>query len=328
MLNEAGPTFDLAEGGLLLAFVRSLSVMALFSAYGALLFRAIVAPRAFDRMPRELVARTDGELRRLIWASLAVEASALIAWLVIEAGVLAEAPNLRASLAAVVPVLSKTTFGHVILMQFAATLATVAALGGGRAMLRWRLAAGIAALATLLHAGHSHALAMAHGLSILLASDGLHLLCAGAWLGGLVPLLLVVRAAPPRAGAIAARDFSPLGKLCLYGLVASAAYQAYALLGGIAGLLGTACGWMATLKAALFVVLFGFAWINRYRLAPALLGEDADVARRALVRSITLQTVFGLAVVIAAGLLSSLPPGLHAQPIWRGSAHTNTSGRP
>ncbi|MEI9984950.1 MAG: hypothetical protein WDN69_18135 [Aliidongia sp.] len=33
MPNGALPPFDLAEGGLLLAFVRSLSVMALFSAY-------------------------------------------------------------------------------------------------------------------------------------------------------------------------------------------------------------------------------------------------------------------------------------------------------
>src|SRR5579863_9103902 len=105
MMNEAIPTFDLAEGGLLLALIRSLSVAALFSAYGALLFRAVVAPRAFDGMAGELVAQTDGELRRLIWASLAIQAFALIAWLVIEAGVLAEAANLRASLAAVVPVL-------------------------------------------------------------------------------------------------------------------------------------------------------------------------------------------------------------------------------
>jgi putative copper export protein len=114
-------------------------------------------------------------------------------------------------------------------------------------------------------------------LSILLVSDGVHLLCAGAWLGGLPPLLLIVRAAPPEAGAVAARDFSPLGKLCLYGLVGSAACQGWELLGGFAGLFGTAYGWMALVKAMLFAVLFGFAWINRYRLAPALLGDYADI---------------------------------------------------
>jgi putative copper resistance protein D len=328
MLNGSVPLLDLAEGGLLLAFIRSLSVIALFSIYGTLLFRVVVAPRAFGRMSVELGARIQGQLLRLIWISLAIEALALVVWLVIEAGIFVEAPSLRATLIAVWPVLSKTAFGHVMLMQLAALLATIAVLGRGLDMLRWRLAACMAALATLLHEGHSHALAMAHGLSILLISEGLHLLCAGAWLGGLLPLLLVTQAATHETAARAARDFSPLGKLCLYGLVASAAYQGWVLLGSVAGLLGTAYGWMATEKAALFVVLFGFAWINRYRLAPALLGEDADVARRALVRSIALQTVFGLAVVVAAGLLSSLPPGLHTQPARRNSVDTNTSDRP
>lgn len=316
MLNGATPPFNLDEGGLLLAFVRSLSVIALFSAYGALLFRVVVAPHAFDRMATEQVVQVDGQFRRLIWVSLAIEAVALVAWLVIEAGVFAEAPNLRASLAAVAPVLSKTMFGHVILMQLAVLFATVVALGRGGVILRWRAAAGLAVLATLLHAGHSHALAMDRGPSLLLVSQGLHLLCAGAWLGGLLPLLLVVRVAPPRAGATAARYFSPLGKLCLYGLAVSAAYQGWTFLGGVAGLFGTAYGWMAMVKTVLFIVLFGLAWINRYRLAPALLIEDGDLAKRVLVRSIALQTGFGLTIIVAAGLLSSLPPGLHTQPIW------------
>jgi hypothetical protein len=76
---------------------------------------------------------------------------------------------------------------------------------------------------------------------------------------------------------------------------------------------------MAIVKATLFAVLFGFAWINRYRLAPALLGEAPDIAKRVLVRSIALQTIFGLAIVVAAGILSSVPPGLHTQSTWRGS---------
>src|SRR6202034_1896360 len=102
--------------------------------------------------------------------------------------------------------------------------------------------------------------------------------------------------APPEAGATAARYFSPMGKLCLYGLVVSAAYQGWSLLGGAAGVIGSAYGWMAIVKAALFAVLFGFAWINRYRLAPALLNAYGDGATRVLVRSIALQTGFGLTI--------------------------------
>jgi putative copper export protein len=116
-----------------------------------------------------------------------------------------------------------------------------------------------------------------------------------------------------------------LGKLCLCGLVVSAAYQGWELLGGVAGLLGTAYGWMAMVKATLFAVLFGFAWINRYRLAPALSGDHAEVAKRVLVRSIAIQTSFGLAIVMAAGLLSSLPPGVHTHPSGKPQPDANRS---
>ncbi|HVJ55638.1 MAG TPA: CopD family protein [Aliidongia sp.] len=315
MPNGMSIPFDLAEGGLLLAFIRGLSVTALFSAFGTLLFGALVAPRAFVRMEPDNAARIERVLKRLVWASLAVETAALIAWLVVESGLLADATDLEGSFAAVGPVLSETAFGHLVALQLAVIPVIAAALaGGGR--FRWPAAAGLAALATLLQAGHSHALAMEQGPSLLLVSDGLHLLSAGAWLGGLVPLLLLVRMAPPKAGATAARYFSPLGKLCIYGLLASAVYQAWALLGGIPGLVGTAYGRMVLVKLALFVVLFGFAWLNRYRLAPALLRDNGAEAKRALILSIALQTGFGLAVVIAAGILSSLPPGLHTQPVW------------
>src|SRR5579859_1855374 len=251
MLESAVPAFDLAEGGLPLAFVRSLSVMALFSAYGTLVFRVFVAPRAAGRMAPEEASGIDRRLHRLVLASLAVDAAALVVWLVAEAGILADATSFADRLAALRPVLSATEFGHLILLQLAAALATALVLGRSAGPFRIRVAAGIAALATLLQVGHSHAIAMGD-VPVLLVSDGVHLLCAGAWLGGLVPLLMLVRDAPPKAGATAARWFSPLGKLCLYGMVASAAWQAWVLLGGVPGLVGTGYGWVALVKAALF----------------------------------------------------------------------------
>ena len=314
MLNGALPSFDLAEGGLPLALLRSLSVAALFSAYGTLLFRAVVAPKAYEKMAAAEVRRIDLRLRRLAGTSLAVQAVALLAWLVVEAGIIAGADSLQERLAALLPVLETTLFGHVMLLQLAGVVAVALALQRDV-----RLSAGLAAVATVLQVGHSHAIAMDCD-ALLVVSDGVHLLCAGAWLGGLVPLLMLVQAAAPKAGCTAARWFSPLGKLCLYGMVVTAAIQGWELLGGWAGLVGAAYGWMALIKGALFGVLFGFAWFNRYRFAPALLGEDSTRAKRVLVRSIALQTGFGLAVIAAAGILSSLPPGFHTQLVWPFSA--------
>ena len=317
MLNGALPFFTLAECGVPLILVRSLSVAALFSAYGTLVFRAVVVPRCVQRLPADQRSAIDRMLRHLVWGSLAVDLLALAAWLIAEAGVLAEAGDPAGALAAVWPVATDTTFGYLLLAQLAAVPLVALALGRGGSEPRWRAAAMLSAAAVLLQAGHSHALAIAPGVSVLLVSQGLHLLSAGAWLGGLAPLLLTVRAAPPQAGAFACRWFSPLGKLCLYVLVATIAYQGWELLGGIPGLVGSAYGWMAMLKGVLFGILFGFAWLNRYRFAPALRHEAGGAAaKRLLIRSIAVQTGFGIAVVFAAGFLASYPPGLHTQPVW------------
>jgi mono/diheme cytochrome c family protein len=126
----------------------------------------------------------------------------------------------------------------------------------------------------------------------------------------------VLRALPPKSGALVARRFSPLGQLCVAGLVLSAGFQFWVMIGGLPGLLGTAYGWIALLKAFLLLALLSFAAANRYRLTPALLRTGAPTASRALVRSIAWETGTGLLVVLAASVLSSLPPSMHVQPVW------------
>ena len=202
-------------------------------------------------------------------------------------------------------------FGHVLLAQF---LAVSAAAWAVRRHLRAAL--GLSAAALLLQAGHGHALSMEGGPSLLLLAALLHLLSAGAWIGGLPPLLVVVRDMPPRVGALAARWFSPLGKACVVGMVLSSAVQFAGLVGGLPGLVGTAYGWTASAKLGLLGLLFAFAVANRYRLAPALMRNAPEAARRRLLRAIAVQTGFGVLTVLAAGVLSSLPPAVHEQPSW------------
>jgi putative copper export protein len=60
--------------------------------------------------------------------------------------------------------------------------------------------------------------------------------------------------------------------------------------------------------------LFGFAMLNRYQLAPALLGTEAARARRVLLRSLAWQTGCGGAILMAAALLSQLQPGMKMPP--------------
>jgi putative copper export protein/mono/diheme cytochrome c family protein len=309
------PPFDL-QGGIGLAAARDASVTALLSTFGTVVFRTLVVEKAFARMPQACVGRVKRTCLWLAQASLAATLLGTLVWLVTQAAYMADAESVGAAFAAVPTVLRSTTFGHVVLLQLATLLVLAAVLGWRDRTRRLRVALAVATLAVALEAGHSHAFSMVEGPSWLLACDILHLVGAGAWLGGLLPLLLVVRMAPPQAGAITARWFSPLGKWCVGVLVLSAAVQGWVLVASMPGLIGTAYGWLVLVKTGLFAVLLGFAWVNRYRFAPALMGTAPEAARRALLRSIVLQSGAALAIVIAAVVLSELPPAMHLQSLW------------
>lgn len=313
MLNGALPVFGLDQSGVRLALVRGVTVASLLSLFGALVFRSVVMPSALRGLPALEAAALTVPLRRWTSLTLGVALACLLIWVPLQSGAMAGASTQAGVAAAVPTVLAGTSFGHLVALQLACVLATAWAVGSGA---RVQLAMGLAGLALALHAGHTHALAMEPGPSLLLASDIVHLLAGGVWLGGLVPLWLMVRLAPPRIGAAMCRFYSPLGKWCLVAVLATASIQFWQLIGGIAGLAGTAYGWMAMGKITLFGLLFGFALMNRYRLAPALLGPDPEPSRRALERSIGLQTGMALAVVLVAGVLSQLSPAIHLEPIW------------
>ncbi len=307
------PHFDL-QGGVPLCAARAVLVAASLSAFGALAFGSVVAPKAHAAMAPEMATADRARLDRLVRASIVVGLLAAGAWLVLQAGAMADAGSLADAARAVPTVLASTAFGHALAAQAACLAVLLALVGDG--VWRRRAALGMAALAVALEAGHSHAYSMYDGLSGLLALDVLHLLGAGGWLGGLLPLLLLVRHAPAKAGALAARWFSPLGQWCIAALVVSSAVQGWILVASVPGLVGTAYGWMVLAKVALFAALLGFAAANRYRFAPALLQGHPDAARRVLVSSILLQTGFAIAIVAAAAVLSGLPPAMHEQPDW------------
>ena len=315
VLNGALPGFDIS-GGMPLAVLRGSFDAALFSSFGSLLFWAGVLTRARARMPAEAERALDNRLLLLVRVSLVAALATGAAWLLFEAGLMAEADGPAQALGAIPTVLASTAFGHLLAAQGIGLALAILLLRRGTRPGQRNLALAASAGVLLLQAGHGHAMSMYGGVSLLLASEAVHLLAGGAWLGGLLPLLLAARLAPPRAAATAARSFSVLGKWCVGLVAATAACQAWTLIGSVPGLLGTAYGWIACIKLLVFGVLLGFAWVNRYRFAPALLGAQPDRAARRLSVSIAVQTGVGVLVLLAAGMLSSLPPSMHLQAIW------------
>lgn len=288
------------EGGFALVLVRGAADAALLSQFGALLALAWLAPPVLALLGRDAPAAA----RRLAWlAGLSILAAVLLTlgWLAVQSATLA------GSVADAPLVLQETLFGHLVLARLGLLCLAAPALARHRPWLATMLAG--AAVAT--QAGHAHAWAMYEGPSWLLLSGAVHLLAAAAWLGGLVPLLLLVAAVPPGAAALASARFALLGTGCVLLLAGTALFQAGVLVGTLPGLVGTEYGLVVLAKLGLFLGLVGFAAHNRFRLTPALSGGIPRAAKRGLVRSITAETVLGLLAVLAAGLLTSLPPAMH-----------------
>jgi len=306
------PSFNLTAWELIVALVRGLFVAALLSTFGSCLFRKLVVPSALALVKGDEAKELDRACLQIArWSSL-LAILVLLVWLVLESGLMADAQTVGEAFAAVPSVIWSTSFGHVLAAQALVLLATVTALS-----LQWRhspLATTVSAgIAVLLQAAHSHALAMHEGT--LLVSQGLHLVGAGAWLGALLPLLIFVWNAPLNSSALAAQSFSPVGIGSVLVITSTAALQSWMLVGSVSTLLTSAYGLVALFKLTLFALLLVLAALNYLRLVPALARSPTRITRVSLVRSISVETALGMLVVLAAGLLSSLEPGIHAHGI-------------
>src|ERR1019366_3623361 len=184
----------------------------------------------------------------------------------------------------------------------------------GAPMLGAVLLAGIAlVLQPLL--GHAGAIGGSVGAT-LIASEVMHLLAAGAWLGSLLPLFITIGTLPHNFAATACRSFTPIGLSAVLVLAGTAVLQVTDLMGGMPGLFGTGYGHVALVKVGLFGVLLALAAVNRLALTDRLAGAAPDAARRHMRTSIAIETVLGAVVVITAGFLATHTPGTHEEPVW------------
>ena len=289
----------------LLGLIRGLQLAATLSAFGALLFRSAVAPAALARVDAGSADRISDSLTLIVRASVVAALVSAAAWLPLEAAAMSGAGNVAETAAAVPVVLLQTVFGHALSLRLLLLGTALLVLGSGRHVTRVAVAAGLAGIACILQAGMGHS-AAAESLP-LPAAVMVHVVAAGAWLGGLLPLWLMVRRLPHDAASVAARRFSPLGIAAVSVLAATAVLQGTDLIGGIPGLLDTAYGRLALAKTMLFALLIGLAAANRRVFTPRL--ARSATAGQNLERSIVAETGLGLLVVLAASSMAVLPPG-------------------
>jgi copper resistance protein D len=146
-----------------------------------------------------------------------------------------------------------------------------------------------------------------------------HLLAAGLWLGGLLPLAwLLGRARSPSGTAwiSVARDvvprFSQIGYAAVALLAATGAVNTLLLVGSIQALVGTPYGRLLGLKILLFLAMVTVALINRFRLLPRLRREaQASAAATTLARSVLFEQGLGFAILVVVSVLGTWPPAIH-----------------
>ena len=215
------------------------------------------------------------------------------------------------TLHAVPTVALQTQFGHWLLLRLVLLIAVLPLLWREGIAIPIVLAGAALAVQPLL--GHAGAMGGSAGTQ-LIVSEALHLLAAGAWLGGLLPLFLAVGRLPHEAATATCHGFTPIGLASVLLLAGTAVVQIAALMGGLSGLLGTGYGHVALVKLGVFVVLLMLAAANRFVLTDRL--AAAAGARQLMRFSIAAEMVLGALVVIIAAYLASLTPGTHEQPVW------------
>ena len=169
------------------------------------------------------------------------------------------------------------------------------------------------ALGSLAWTGHGAA-GEGSGGTIQLIGDLVHLLAAGAWLGALVGLGAMLWMGDDQAATHRALErFAPVGTVIVAAIVGSGLVNGLYLVGWskLGRLQSTLYGQLLLLKLALFGVMLGLAAINRFRLTPALgnaQGQNTDSARRALSRSLMVETAAAMAILGLVAWLGTLEP--------------------
>lgn len=261
---------------------------------------------------------------RVAWTGLAIAAVSGVIWVLLQAAAMSGLPFGEAMTADVLlTVVNETQFGLVSEIRFALAVILAACLACAHVSLaRWSaLASALGLVAAISWTGHAGSTVGTTGL-LHLAADVLHLLASAAWIGGLVPLALLLNmtrrnrdASSSLLACDATRRFSALGLVSVNTVFATGVVNAWILIGSFHALLVTEYGRLLMFKIALFAVMLTVAAVNRFWLTPRLALVSAsnpqpDVLRQ-LTRNSIAEIALGLMVFGIVGALGTLHPAIH-----------------
>lgn len=321
----------------LAAAIRALHILSLAILVGGLGFVLFVARPAFQRAGREALdswRKFERLQRRLTrWALLGVFLTFLLG-LMLQVAAISGSSLGRISSDEISDVITGTQYGRVWLIRLA-LLVALSVLFLRRSDLRQEGSTGLgwadfllacATAVTLALSGHATA-GEGTTLFVQVVADALHLLAAAVWLGGLVPLAMLLHWAHSSTNVPVAQEatrrFSLLGVASVFLLVVTGFVNARSLVGGFAPLVGTPYGGLLMTKLGVLLPLVGLAAFNLLWLKPGLLASDRggslqDIRGflRRLKRNVVAEASLGVVIIVIVGWMGFTPPARHIQPSW------------
>jgi len=284
----------------------------------------------FDRMTASGLASGQGEIGKywnsrfhiMNWVLPAVILVSGIAWFALVAMTMSGQP-LQTDILKIV--WAQTQFGAVAKIRLlfllpAAVLSCFqkSAPGVGKFAAWVQMLAAGCLLGSLAWAGHGQEGPRWHVLA-----DVVHLLAAGIWPGGLLPLLVVLRKARRIAGpqvwlsmsALVSR-FSAISLTTVLVLAITGTANAIYLVGNFSNLIGQPYGRWLLAKIILFCLALAIAAVNLLRLKPRLIVEKLEPEKAAataaqLQRNVQFELLLGSGIIAVVAVLGVLPPAMH-----------------
>jgi copper transport protein len=295
--------------------IRWLSYLAAAIMAGSLSFGRLVwrpAYRAWqtpDSHSDQVAGRLLRKLSLLGSASLACLSVGFVLFQAWQAGQgVIRSPYLQALVALVAPSSAWAFWLRLVLLALLVLLVRKLPAPGGGSTSPWWLAI-LAALAVLLTFSlQSHAAALASPLAV--AVDWLHITAMAAWMGGLLPLFILLRRTELSARLLVPR-FSRLALTSVAALALSGLYSAFYEVRTLQALTSTIYGGALVVKSALFAVLFCLGAVNLLVLSPRLAGSEGRAVRW-LRNTVRTEMFLGLLVLAAVGLMTGVSPALQA----------------
>lgn len=214
--------------------------------------------------------------------------------------------------------LRDTQWGRAWLLEVVAILIALVAFVRARAHPRgmWPLLGIVAIAMTVSMALSGHAAAAPSLVTLAIASDALHIIGAGGWLGSLVVLLMVglpqalrIEASERwRAVSLLVNAFSSTALAFAALTAATGLFAAWLHIASLTAVWQTRYGQTLLLKLAVLSLTAGIGFYNWRRVTPML--DTVPAATHRLRRSATLELSIGLVVVLITAILVATPTGM------------------